>query len=212
MPDLSATFIAACIFSVAILLLAERKRARWLKVASKSTAALSFVGLALANGATLSVYGSTILAGLILCAFGDAFLLGRRARFFAAGMVAFGLGHLAYCGAFLPRMEASILPVLAASALIVISVVTIRAHWTQLDVFRWPVIFYAMVIVAMCTFAIGYATTGAPGAIYAGTGAALFALSDVAVARDRFGGDHFANKMIGLPLYFGGQIAIAQSV
>ena len=44
------------------------------------------------------------------------------------------------------------------------------------------------------------------------TGAVLFFVSDLAVARDRFIARTFANKAWGLPLYFSGQLLIAWSL
>ena len=42
-------------------------------------------------------------------------------------------------------------------------------------------------------------------------GAVLFYLSDIMVARDRFVAPGFANRLVGLPLYFGGQLLLAWS-
>ena len=42
--------------------------------------------------------------------------------------------------------------------------------------------------------------------------AAGFALSDVSVARDRFGRESFLNRLWGLPLYYGAQCLFAVSV
>jgi uncharacterized membrane protein YhhN len=43
-------------------------------------------------------------------------------------------------------------------------------------------------------------------------GAALFAASDVFVARNRFVGAGFTNQLVGLPLYYAGQFVIAFSI
>ena len=43
-------------------------------------------------------------------------------------------------------------------------------------------------------------------------GAALFYCSDLTVARDRFVEETFLNRVIGLPLYYAGQVFIALSV
>ena len=44
------------------------------------------------------------------------------------------------------------------------------------------------------------------------TGAAMFCVSDLSVARDRFVSPGFVNGAWGLPLYFGGQLLLAASV
>jgi uncharacterized membrane protein YhhN len=43
-------------------------------------------------------------------------------------------------------------------------------------------------------------------------GAALFFVSDLAVARDRFVAHGFANRLWGLPAYYAGQLLIAWSI
>jgi uncharacterized membrane protein YhhN len=43
-------------------------------------------------------------------------------------------------------------------------------------------------------------------------GAVLVGGSDVAVARERFGRPGFANKLVGLPTYYAGQLLIALQV
>jgi hypothetical protein len=43
-------------------------------------------------------------------------------------------------------------------------------------------------------------------------GAVAFYLSDLFVARDRFVVEGFTNRLVGLPLYYGGQYLLAFSV
>jgi hypothetical protein len=62
----------------------------------------------------------------------------------------------------------------------------------------------------MVVCAIGAAAAGAP--LAAAVGAVLFAASDVSVARDRFVGAGFSNRLWGLPLYVGAQLLLAASV
>ncbi len=40
----------------------------------------------------------------------------------------------------------------------------------------------------------------------------LFYLSDLFVARERFVTSAFVNRLVGLPLYYGGQVLLALSV
>jgi uncharacterized membrane protein YhhN len=67
---------------------------------------------------------------------------------------------------------------------------------------------YVVVISAMLAAAVGVA----PDRPSASVGAALFAISDLAVARDNFVVREFANRAAGLPLYYAGQILIALSI
>jgi hypothetical protein len=62
----------------------------------------------------------------------------------------------------------------------------------------------------MCVAAAGHAAAAGRWAVLAG--ALLFALSDLAVARDRFVHAGFANKLWGWPTYFGAQLLLAWTV
>ena len=64
-------------------------------------------------------------------------------------------------------------------------------------------LFFAIALLAV---ALGYF------AVNAFQGAAMFYLSDLAVARDRVVSSGFWNKAWGLPLYFGGQLFLAASI
>lgn len=64
---------------------------------------------------------------------------------------------------------------------------------------------YAIAITAMLLLALG-----APSLLVR-TGATLFYLSDLTVARDRFVRRRFANRLVGLPLYYAAQVLLALS-
>jgi len=77
-----------------------------------------------------------------------------------------------------------------------------------------PVLAYVLVISVMVTMAWSVfmeSQVGIQGRILVLAGAVLFYLSDITVARDRFMEDRFSNKLVGLPLYFGGQFLLAFS-
>ena len=65
---------------------------------------------------------------------------------------------------------------------------------------------YAVVIAAMLWLALGVPRVAVQA------GAALFWLSDLTVARDRFVRASFANRLVGLPLYYAGQLLLASTV
>jgi uncharacterized membrane protein YhhN len=73
-----------------------------------------------------------------------------------------------------------------------------------------PVTAYLGVISAMLVAALGNAA--ARGEVAVAVGAALFAVSDVSVARDRFVAPGFVNAAWGLPLYYAAQLVLASSV
>ena len=68
---------------------------------------------------------------------------------------------------------------------------------------------YLLAIGAMLALAWGAAGAGAPAAVPAG--ATAFALSDLAVARERFVAPGRRSWLWGLPLYYGAQLALAAS-
>ena len=72
---------------------------------------------------------------------------------------------------------------------------------------RRAVLLYLIVIAAMLACASGAAAGGAPGQAVAG--ALLFAISDLAVARDRFVARSFASTLWGLPAYYAAQLLLA---
>jgi uncharacterized membrane protein YhhN len=67
---------------------------------------------------------------------------------------------------------------------------------------RVPVVAYALTISAMVVLAVGTQREHPTPALL--TGAVLFFLSDLTVARDRFVHPGCPNRLIGLPLDFGG--------
>lgn len=71
---------------------------------------------------------------------------------------------------------------------------------------KLPVAAYSLVIAAMVATALAQ-----PRGWTAPVGAVLFAVSDLAVARQRFVTESLANRLVGLPLYDAGQLLIAWS-
>jgi uncharacterized membrane protein YhhN len=118
---------------------------------------------------------------------------------------------VAYAGSFL-------IAGVSASWALVAGGVALAAAWV---VVRWllphvekdmrgPVLAYIGVISVMLSLAIG--TLGADRTALIAAGAALFYISDLFVARDRFVTPSFLNTLIGLPLYYLAQVLLALSV
>ena len=203
--------ISTCITAVSVplhLLAEKRDGPAAVRTATKALASLGFVGAAVAAGAGGSPFGRLILTGLVLSLAGDLFLLSRARKQFLAGIAGFLLAQLAYVTAFLVHGADAL--ILAGSAVAVLI--------TGICVFRWlephiprdmlgPVIAYIVVISAMVAAAFGAAGQSAPFRLP--LGAALFYISDLAVARDRFIKKDFRNRVAGLPLYYAGQLLIA---
>ncbi len=151
---------------------------------------------------------SLIVAGLLLGWVGDVALAFRGERAFLVGLSAFLLGHLAYAvvGYQLPSNRGAII----GASIVALGLVLLVLRWLWRRIppsLRVPVVLYMVIIAAMVGAAVGQMQRPQGG--YLIGGAILFALSDLAVARQRFVAPGFANALIGLPMYYTGQLMIA---
>lgn len=201
--------VLVCAALVAACLVAEHRRSErglWL---AKPLASAAFVWAALAWGTLASPFGRWLALGLAVCAVGDVLLIPRRApRALRAGMLAFGVGHVLFAIAFL--VHGVSLGGAALAAAVVLGLVLAAWRWLGRRLApadRLPVALYTGVIAVMLACAIGGVAQGAPWAAAAGAG--LFALSDLAVAQDRFVAPSFASTLWGLPAYYAAQLLLA---
>ena len=198
---------AGCAALVAGLLLDQLQLAAIAKV----IASTALVATAIAAGAFASRYGMVILAGLFFSWFGDAFLIGESERWFLFGLVSFLLAHIAYTTAF---VEAGLDRnwTLAATIPIIVIAVLVLLWLAPLvpDGLIWPVRIYTAIISLMVITAFGTLGAGASPLIVAG--ACLFYVSDLSVAATRFADPLFPTYVLGLPLYYAGQLCLALSV
>jgi uncharacterized membrane protein YhhN len=203
-------FTITCALATLALIYAEYTGKDRLRTSSKFVASSSFiaVGLCCFHG---GAYGTWILIGLVFGAIGDIALLGRSNRAFLAGLVAFLIGHIAYVVAAAAVAPLATWPQLAAIVPVIAAGVALRGWlWPKLGALKVPVIFYVLVITAMVVGSFATWRTG--HCRYFTIGAVIFFLSDLCVARDKFIAPGFANKLVGLPLYFAGQLLIAHSI
>lgn len=171
---------------------------------AKITASACFVAVPLAGGADLaSTYTLLIVAGLICGALGDVALLGDSRRALLRGLLLFLFGHLAYVAAFAPTADLALAPIAVGGVFVLVGAVLVAPRAGKLAV---PVRLYSAVIGAMVATAVGQ-----PGGWLIPVGAVLFALSDLAVARQRFVKKALINRALGLPAYYAGQLLIAWS-
>jgi uncharacterized membrane protein YhhN len=204
-------FVLTTIVATAALLAAEARGSRPGVWVAKPLASAGFVATALAAGALGSGYGRLVLAGLLLSAAGDVLLIPRREAAFRAGVASFGLGHVAYGAAFASRGVDALVAGLALVAAAVPAVLVLRWLWPGVPAgLRLAVPAYVVVITAMLVLAVASVAHAGRPAI--AVGAAMFYVSDLAVARERFVADSFTNKLWGLPLYFGAQLVLASTV
>lgn len=194
------------VVAVALLLAAELRDDAGGRWTWKPLASSGFVAFALAAGALDSPFGIAVLVALVLSWWGDLLLIPKAQRAFMAGVLAFLLGHVAFGVAFVLAGVAwpwttFALAILALPALLVARTLLPRAPASL----RGPLLAYISVISAMVALAVGSVVAGTgPLALLA---ALAFYLSDLAVARDRFLAPGFANRAVGLPLYYGAQVA-----
>lgn len=153
-----------------------------------------------------------IVLALVACAAGDWFLSLEGETGFLLGLGAFLLGHLFYTSHFLSlisldQLFTTDMGLLALILLALIASVLLRL-WPYLNDLKIPVVIYAVAIAAMA-FA---AKAANPGQIVL-AGIALFMVSDIILAQERF--TPLANSMLrrAMPylvwfLYFAGQALI----
>jgi uncharacterized membrane protein YhhN len=199
-------FTIVCGVALAVTLYAEWQRPR-LKRIPKMVASTAFIAVAISVGAWDTTFGKIMLVGLALSWFGDLFLTYNGRSPFVAGLVSFLAGHVAYVLAFTNRGfgDDLYLPVLA-----LIAIPIPIARWLMPTVpreLKGPVIAYMVVITLMLAAALQ--TDSAIPDWRIPVGAVAFYLSDLGVARDRFAAPGYVNRLIGLPLYFGGQLLLA---
>lgn len=199
-------FTIGCAAGLVATLYAEWRRP-FRKRLPKMIASTSFIAVAFAVGAWDTTFGKIMLVGLALSWFGDLFLTYNGRPPFVAGLVSFLAGHVAYVVAFANRGfgDDLYLPVLA---LIVIPIPI--ASWLLPTVpkeLKGPVVAYMVVITLMLAAAVQTDAFMSDWRIP--FGALAFYLSDIGVARDRFAAPGFVNRLVGLPLYFGGQLLLA---
>jgi uncharacterized membrane protein YhhN len=183
-----------------------------LKVKTKLLASLAFVGFAWDQGAADSEYGRVLLVGLVLSLVGDVLLaLTGNKKWFVLGIGAFLLAHVAYALAFgMIGSETSRLPLVAPLVVLTLAGIGVwlRTHLTGIFVLAVPAYLLAIGVMLIMAWLV-------PNSLiqfWVMTGATLFAISDVFVARNRFVSPAFENRLIGLPIYYVAQLMLAYSV
>lgn len=206
-----AATVIACVIGLAVSLWGQKQDVFWAHAGGKTLASLAF----LAFGAALGVYGrephgTSFLAAFILCAIGDVALIGKSKPAFLGGLGAFLLGHVGYIVCFVQLGFDGQGVVPGAVFMLLLAAYVLRALREPAGKLFPAVVAYVVVIGVMVALAGGVATEhpGLHGNILA-FAAVAFAVSDLFVARQRFLVDEIRNRMIGLPLYYGAQLAFA---
>jgi len=206
--------IAAAILLVGLLFFEKNGELKG-KLPTKTILSGLFILTALLQPHPLPEYFYILLIGLIFCLGGDVFLALPQERMFLFGLVSFLLGHVFYVVCFFyvadlnPWTWGGSAMGLAVSGLVFF---WLRPHLGSMLV---PVMAYVIVITAMVIGAftvLGDTALHSTGRLMVLFGAVSFYISDLFVARDRFLKTEFVNRLIGLPLYYGGQFLLAFSI
>lgn len=204
---LTASLLAVTATGVLAALIAYRSERPRAYLAAKAVASLGFVAAALVVGALDASWTRVAFVAVVLSAVGDVALAVRGRQGFLAGLGAFAAAHLLYTVAFVLHGAPATVSAWAALG----AAVAVGGAWLALrrrvpPGLRAPVGLYLAILAAM--MATGTAAGIAHGAGGLAVGAILVAGSDGAVGRQRFVARSFANKLVGLPTYYLGQVLI----
>ena len=197
------------------LLYYEKKRDGKPLLIIKSILSLLFVVTALLQSHSVPTYYHYLLVGLIFCLIGDVCLALPQEKAFRAGLVAFLIGHVFYILSFSSLIHVShwvsiVLFIISGISLFVFF--WLRPHLKSMLI---PVLIYIVVITVMVigAWAVSWKSPfRISGRALILAGALCFYLSDVFIARDKFVKEEYQNRLLGLPLYYGGQFMLAFSV
>jgi uncharacterized membrane protein YhhN len=198
------------------LLYAAKKESITGTIITKPALSLLFLAVAIIARYSCQKYFGMILAGLIFCILGDVFLIFVNSKkLFLAGLVSFLIGHILYGIAFFTASSPGLLTLVFAVFSIALSSAVFMMLRSYLGKMMVPVLLYIVIITVMVIGAatlMGDKRLNPVGRSLAFFGALLFYCSDMFVARQRFVKKEFANRLIGLPLYYVGQFMIAFSI
>jgi uncharacterized membrane protein YhhN len=212
---LNALIIILAAILLSGVLFFEMRENRGGMVPAKTLLSLLFILAVLVQPHPIPSYFYPLLAGLIVCMGGDVFLALPQGKMFLFGLICFLLGQLFYIVAFFSVAGPSAWTWIGLLTVCVLSIwiyFWLRPHLGSMSI---PVLFYVIIISIMVSGAwtiLGDPDLTRSGRIVVFIGALSFYVSDVFVARDRFIGRGFLNRLLGLPLYYAGQFLLAFSV
>jgi len=201
--------------SLAALLFYAKKESTRGVLLTKPVLSALFVMTTLIGPHTNSKYFVLVLAGLLLCMAGDVFLIFISSKkLFLAGLVSFLAGHVLYSISFFSMASPGTLALIVAALCLVVSGSVFAWLRPHLGTMLGPVFVYMIVITVMVIGAASLTENdhlSFAGRALAFSGAVLFYVSDIFVARHRFIRKEYVNRLAGLPLYYAGQFMIAYS-
>jgi uncharacterized membrane protein YhhN len=212
---LNVAIVLLAIILLAALLYFEKTGNQRGKLPTKSLLSSLFILTALIQDHPIPGYYYLLLSGLIFCLGGDVFLALPQKQMFLCGLVSFLFSHVFYAIGFFYVADVSGWTWMGGLAGVLISGLVFRWLRPHLGDMQMPVIAYIVVITLMLIGAwtvIGDANLNYSGRLLVLIGATCFYFSDLFVARERFLKSAFTNRLIGLPMYYGGQFLLAFSV
>ncbi len=207
--------IAGAAILLAGLLAAEKRESLNGILATKPFLSGLFILSAVISPHPWPVYYVPVLGGLICCFMGDICLIFFfNRRIFTLGLAVFLAGHLFYAAAF---FMAGGITAGTWISLVTVAPVSGVVFWKlkpYLGDMKGPVMAY-MVIISLMVAGAG-TLAGCPdfkitGRVLVLSGAVVFYISDLFVARHRFVKKAVINRYVGLPLYNTAQFALAFS-
>lgn len=203
--------VAMALLLVGLLVAELQGRRSWV-VVLKPLASLAFVVAGVLFLPLTERAGVMLLVGLVLSLGGDVLLIPKgRKLTFLLGLAGFLCAHVAYSIAFLLKGVDDRATALGAILLVAAGIPITRWLFPHVDgAMKAPVVGYVVAITAMVALACGAFGAGAPPALLAGAG--LFYASDLCVARERFVKKSLWNGVVGLPLYYVGQLLLVHGM
>ena len=206
---------AAIILLVALLYFEKRDSTRG-RLLTKPFLSALFVAVVLTGPKPDPVYAYPVLAGLVFCLAGDVFLIFISSKtLFRASLGSFLIGHILYAGAFFATSRPGMLSWIVGACFVALSGVIFARLRPRLGRMLGPVIAYIIVITVMVIGAASLLENESrdfSGRILVFSGAILFYISDIYVARQQFVVSRYVNRLVGLPLYYLAQFMIAFSI
>ncbi|HDP68282.1 MAG TPA: lysoplasmalogenase [Candidatus Marinimicrobia bacterium] len=176
---------------------------------------IAVVVTAMLSGDQMSpAYSVFILLALLFSLGGDiALIFQENQKAFRLGLLLFLITHIIYASAFVRFSGLAVASLAGTVTLAVLAAVVYMVLYPQLGSLKIPVLIYILIISYMLNRAIATHISPVFSSLQAwriSIGAALFYLSDLMLALNRFGYPFKSNRL-SLVLYYGGQLGIALS-
>ncbi len=178
---------------------------------SKPATMLAILAIVLLSPGPRDGYVTLVAVGLLFSLAGDVFLMLPSDRFLP-GLASFLVAHLLYIAAF-GRAAGLVLSPEALLPFVAYAAVLVPLLWPHFGRMRGPALLYVLAILAMGWQAAGqWLAVREAWAVLALAGAALFVVSDSALAWNRFRAPFHASQLVVLSTYYAAQWLIALSV